>query len=140
MKEVVLNGCYGGFELSMDGIMEVLKRKGLIPIKELGDIFLYGVIASDGNEYNINSFDREDKELIKVIKECGSEFISGSGSCLKIETYDDEKFTYTIAEYDGKESLLLKPVVLESKLVQCKDIQDILDYLESLNINVKRGV
>lgn len=138
MKKVVLNSCYGGFGVSKEGVLEVLKRKGLTVVEETGDKFLYRFLASDGNEYGKFSFDREDTELIAAIKECGSKFMSDDCSFLEIEEYDDENFTYWIDEYDGVESLMLEPVVSESKLVNCKSVEEIIDYLESLNIYVKR--
>lgn len=139
MKEVVLNNCYGGFCVSKEGILEVLKRKGLTVIKETGDKILYRFLASDGNEYGKFSFDREDAELIAAIKECGSKFMSDSYASLEVEEYDDENFTYWIDEYDGIETLMLDPIVSESKLANCKNIEEIMDYLESLDIRVKRS-
>lgn len=139
MKEVVLNGCYGGFGVSKEGILEILKRKGLTVIKETGDRFIYTFLASDGKEYGGHSFDREDAELIAAIKECGSDFMSSSCASLDVEEYDEENFTYWIDEYDGIETLMLEPVVSESKLAKCKNVEEIMDYLESLDIYVKRS-
>lgn len=138
MKEVVLNNCYGGFGVSKEGVLEILKRKGLTVVKESGD-GLYRFLASDGNEYGRYSFDREDADLIAAIKECGSKFMSSSCASLNVEEYDDENFTYWIDEYDGVETLMLDPVVSESKLSNCKNVQEIIAYLESLDINVKRS-
>lgn len=139
MREVVLNCCYGGFGVSKEGILEVLKRKGLTAIKETGDRFCYRFLASNGEEYGKYSFDREDAELIAAIKECGSEYMSASCASLEIEEYDDENFTYWIDEYDGVETLMLDPVVSECKLANCKSVEEIMAYLESLDIRVKRS-
>jgi hypothetical protein len=161
MAKVVLNGCYGGYGLSTLAMVEVLKRKGKTPYvfkKEFGTeekvlcetenyeerengkhYFFY---VYDNKEMNYDGyysdydFERNDPDVIAVVEELGDK-ANGYCASLFIDEYDDENFTYWIDEYDGIESLMLEPVVSEKRLAECKSTKEIVEYLESININVK---
>lgn len=79
--KLVLNKCFGGFGIS-DSAAEIL-----------------GI-----NEYDF--IDRDDENLIALIDEKGSEFISGSFAKLKIVEIPDAYTDYTIDEYDGMERVI----------------------------------
>lgn len=123
MKKVVLNNCYGGFGLSEVGATEILKRKGS---SEDWHRLAYGI-------------ERHDTDLIAVLEELGAAVVGDDYSELVIEEYDEENFTYEINEYDGWESLELIPVVSEKRVAACGSTKEIMDYLESLGINVVRA-
>ena len=107
-KEIVLNGCYGGFGLSETG--EKLYR-------ELGGKIIYSF-----------QYDRNDPILIKVIKELGKK-ANGPYADLYIKQID-ERYEYGINNYDGLESLHL--YVKESelrKLVKAGNEEAIVEYV-----------
>ena len=81
MKKIVINTCYGGFELSDAAA------------KELGV-----------NPYNASHL-REDKALIRLIQEKGSEYVSGECAKLKIVEIPNHITRYEIDDRDGKETL-----------------------------------
>ena len=86
--KLVLNKCFGGFGIS-DSAAEIL-----------------GI-----DEYDF--IDRDDENLIALIDEKGSEFVSGSFAKLKIVEIPDAYTDYTIDEYDGMERVIY---VLNGKL------------------------
>ena len=139
MKKIVLNGCFGGFSLSKEGTLAILERKGIGVVKVEEDRYGYFTIhASNGEEYYSHSFDdiRDDEDLVAVVEELG-EKANGSCASLYIDEYDEENFDYYIDEYDGSENLDLIPVVTEKRLSECKTTSEIVEYLKSLNIQVK---
>lgn len=130
MRKIILNKCYGGFELSRKAYELYAKKKGL----ELytytntiennkckykysdGSDFLITCFTKDfGNNVEISEEDyekyvlylretaREDKTLIEVVEELGKE---ASGMCgkLKIVKIPDNAF-FIIDSYDGLETL-----------------------------------
>lgn len=86
--KLVLNKCFGGFGIS-DSAAEIL-----------------GI-----DEYDF--IDRDDGNLIALIDEKGSEFVSGSFAKLKIVEIPDSTTDYVIDEYDGMERVIY---VLNGKL------------------------
>lgn len=174
MKKVVINNCFGGYGLSANGLIEVLKAKGYdenslyiykeMPYdmeKELGYkwgymrankdenlYMLWGISTEDYGDtfdktYNQKlfgkySFERTDTELIACIEKFGSEFMSSDCASLYIDEYDEENFDYYIDEYEGSETLCTTPVVSEKRLREMKNVDDIMDYLESIYIKVRR--
>ena len=141
MAKIVINRCYGGFGVSKNGTLEILRRKGLFVVADNSEEFGYSYLASDGNEYHNFYFEdkRDDPELISAIEELGSEFMSSKSANLAIAEYDEENFTYSIDEYDGYESLVPVPFVSEKKLSECKGVEEIMNYIESLGIKVVRN-
>ena len=174
MKKVVINGCFGGYGLSVNGVIEVLKAKGydensLCIYKEMpynmeeqlgyrcgyiktnkdDDLYLlWGISTEDYGEmfdktsshklFGESSFERTDAELISCIEKFGSEFMSDDCAALYIDEYDEENFDYYIDEYDGSETLCTIPVVSEKRLREMENVDDIMDYLESIDITVRR--
>lgn len=86
--KLVLNKRFGGFGIS-DSAAEIL-----------------GI-----DKYDF--IDRNDENLIALIDEKGSEFVSGSFAKLKIVEIPDAYTDYTIDEYDGMERVIY---VLNGKL------------------------
>lgn len=111
MKEIVLNGCYGGFGLSD----KVMNR-----YHELG-----------GKEDWYWDVDRCDPILIKVLKEFEVENGEMNDDCteLYIQEFDD-RYDYWIEDYDGVETLHLKireDVLRE--LIRKGDEEEIVEYV-----------
>lgn len=92
--KVVINRCYGGFELSNECAITL----GAV-LKQFGDYFYQefpnGKCAQDY---------RTDPKLIHLMETKGSEWCSGSFACLKVvEVPDDIK--WEIHDYDGMETI-----------------------------------
>ena len=108
MKKIVLNKCYGGFEISDKAIKELLKRRG-IKFKTIKDEYGSVIFLNEKDEeidlyYRDRLNVRTDEYLIKLIEEKGSEFASGCCSRLEVEEVQEgEKFI--IDEYDGYEQI-----------------------------------
>ena len=129
MKEVVINSCYGGFGLSPKAIKRYLELKGKecfvylnnvkletdekieknknrifleYYTKDFGEIVAYNENIKEFR-FSIYDLDREDKDLIRVIKELGAK-ADGTSSKLKIIEIPED-IEYTIEEYDGIESI-----------------------------------
>ena len=126
--KIIINKCYGGFSLSADAIDLYLEKKGekcfrytnrtlgekLIRtnkkndswnvhcfIKDLGDGPVEWPKDNDGYFYN-RDISRDDKILVEVVEELGSE--KSSGECAKLEIVEIPDGTnYEIEEYDGIE-------------------------------------
>ena len=82
--KLVLNKCFGGFGIS-DSAAEIL-----------------GI-----DEYAFYDFiDRDDENLISLINEKGSDFVSGPFARLEIVEIPDSYTDYTIDEYDGMERVI----------------------------------
>ena len=109
MKKIVLNRCYGGFEISNEAIEELLKRKGIKFKKGINEFD--SVIFLDENDKEIDFFRyeninlRTDKDLIKLIEEKGSNFVSGFLSRLEIVKVQEGK-KFIIDDYDGFEGII----------------------------------
>ena len=80
MKKIVINSCYGGFELS-----EFAANK-------------LGVQTYDAEHL------RDSEELVALIETYGSEAVSGECAKLKVVEIPDSA-NWEISEYDGKETL-----------------------------------
>ena len=114
MKKIVLNNCFGGFELS---------RKAYEFLGLPWDGF--------GHGHNIS---REDPRLVKCVETLGKE---ANGECaeLVIAEYDDYNYACQIDDYDGLESLGLSPIVHKAK-IETMNVNEIIEYLKSLHIRV----
>lgn len=129
--KVAINGCYGGFGLSTEAFIELLRRKGktiypegtgpytnywLTPIDQQPAILrkqFYEVTGPAREEYNkvreaagpIYQFqyyeDRTDPDLIAVIEQFGDKASSSLGRVYIVEVPDDVE--WTIEDYDGVE-------------------------------------
>ena len=88
-KKVILNKCYGGFEVSKRGKELYAKKKGLNE-KESEKLWL-------------NESYREDPTLIEVVEELGAKANGDFGKLKIVEIPYD--LDYVIDEYDGFETL-----------------------------------
>ena len=130
MRKIILNKCYGGFELSKKAYELYAKKKGLelytytqnfengkfkYEYSDSEDLFTTYFTKDFGNDVEISNEDyekyslylrdeaREDKTLIEVVEELGEE-ASGRFGELKIVEIPENAF-YLIDEYDGIETL-----------------------------------
>ena len=130
MRKIILNKCYGGFDLSKKAYELYAKKKGLelytytmtiennkckYKYSDGSDFFMKYFTKDFGNNVEISKEDyekyvlylretaREDKTLIEVVEELGKE---ASGMCgkLKIVKIPDNAF-FIIDSYDGLETL-----------------------------------
>ena len=137
MAKIILNGCFGGYHWSPEGIIEVLKRKGATNIT-VDDGFckeVHGII--NGEKIDVYNLDREDPVAIQVLEDMGSKFCSSSFSELFIEEYDENDFIPSIDEYDGMESLELTPRVTEKRIRACRSMDEVVELLYRLKVIVQ---
>lgn len=135
MAKVILNGCYGGYGWSKQGIVEVLKRKGATNIRIDGDNFIHEVNAVlNGEAITVYDIDREDPVAIQVLEEKGSKFCSSAFAKLYIKEYDADDFIPNIDEYDGMETLELTPRVTEERIRACRNINEVVELLRRLKV------
>ena len=138
MAKVILNGCFGGYHWSVEGIAEVMKRKGATAIRISKDSIFKEVIAVvNGEMVTCSNLDREDPIAIQVLEEKGSKFCSSEFSKLFVEEYDENDFIPSIDEYDGMESLELTPRVTEARIRACRSIDEVIDLLRRLKVIVR---
>lgn len=130
MKKVILNKCYGGFDVSKEAYMLYAKKKGLTLYLYESDFinkkFIYKKSNNDslfrhyftkdmGDNVEISNEDyekyclylkdghREDPILIEVVEELGEKANGRFGNLKVVEIPDD--LDYVIDEYDGIETL-----------------------------------
>ena len=138
MAKIILNGCYGGYHWSVEGIAEVMKRKGATAVRIGGDRLFKEVIAVvNGETVTCSNLDREDPIAIQVLEEKGSKFCSSEFSELFVEEYDENDFIPNIDEYDGMESLELIPRVTEKRIRACRSIDEVVELLYRLKVIVQ---
>lgn len=105
MKEIVVNRDYGGFSVSHEAFL-LLREMGNPTALEETDIGEYYDDGSGPREKMWSSFlykiPRDDPQLIQVIKDKGSEFVSGQFAELEIVAIPDD-VEWQIEEYDGFE-------------------------------------
>lgn len=109
--KVLINGCFGGFGLSVDAFEKLLDRKGISWEKREGDYYggveYYKAGHMGDSDYYLYERDftgqenRADPDLIAVFEEM-AHLANGSFSRLKIVEIPDG-VEWTIAEYDGNE-------------------------------------
>lgn len=115
--KIVINKCCGGFDLSEKAIE------------------MYQEISGQKNFLDIYEIDRNDSILVQVVEKHGKE-ANGSCSELFIEEVDEENFNFEIEEYDGYESISLKPIVNIDKLTKMNK-EEICQYFDELGIIYK---
>lgn len=110
----------------------------LVQVKEAKRIFPESYVAyEDGNDWITfwdRDIDREDPVAIQLLEEKGTEYCSGPHARLVIQEYDSENWFANISEYDGIESLDLKPRVTRQKIRDCKNTEEVIKYLETFNL------
>ena len=104
--EVLINKCFGGFSVS---------KKAVEDIGKLGDYLNSRVVNTGGEDVVYDDELRYNDALIKLYKEKGSEYISGSFAELELVEIPDEATDYKLYEYDGNEWVVY---VLGGKLVE----------------------
>lgn len=131
MKKVILNKCYGGFQVSPEGYRLYAKKKGLqiyayslclnnyknYDYTEKPNLGTYWFTKSFGTGKNIEISDsdyenyilylceshREDKILVEIVEELGDKVNTFASKLVVVEIPDD--LDYVIDEYDGVETL-----------------------------------
>lgn len=99
MTKAVFNYCYGGFSISEEAASILSKKKG----KKI-------------DTHCFEDMGRDDKDLVALIEERGSEFVSGDCASLSIVEIP-EGLTFSWDEYDGMESYSLHLDVTPEELV-----------------------
>ena len=112
--KVVINVCYGGFDLSEEAFKLLSERTGLT-IDQLNDQYIYMGTRKDGA--------RSCPDLIAVIEELGVEAASCEDySQLKIVELKDVDGRYRISDYDGDETVHTPSTLAwESSLNSCNE-------------------
>ncbi len=105
MVEVVINRCFGGFDLSHKAVMRYAELKGIKLKASLhfssGELKVYDYTTEDGEWFFPRDIPRDDPALVQVVRELGSE-ADGMFASLKIVSIPDD-VEWEIEEYDGKE-------------------------------------
>ena len=94
--KVVINGCYGGFELSQLALNILYKNHPDM-------VEVYENYKGEDVMYLSDEVERHDKRLIEVVEALDSELASGDCANLVIETIYNP--VYRVSEYDGYESI-----------------------------------
>lgn len=103
MKKILINKCYGGFDLSSEA-KEMLLNKLSIPF-ERKEAEAYGMIFTNpetGEELCVEDIDRDNPLLIEVVETLGVEASSGDYAELKIVEIPDD-VVWEIEENFGNE-------------------------------------
>jgi len=137
MAKIILNGCFGGYHWSTQGIEEVLKRKGATDITVDSGFCAEVHGTLNGEKVDVYNLDREDPVAIQVLEDMGSKFCSSNCSELYIEEYNENDFIPSVDECDGMESLELIPRVTEARIRACCNIDEVVEFLRHLNVFVK---
>lgn len=109
--EIVLNGCYGGFSLSVEAYNFLVNEKEYDERKTASsDYIVTDSFYPDNEFFNIESEDyeayRTHPDLIEVVKKLGR-MANGDYSSLRIVKIPDEVVEkgYYIDDYDGIETI-----------------------------------
>ena len=98
--KVVINRCYGGFDLSFEASKLIAERKGWTLATDDYDREYWIVNGQRADPYEI---ERTDPDLIAVVEELGSE-ADGYAAELRIVNVPDDVDWY-IQDYDGMEKI-----------------------------------
>ena len=129
-KEVVINTCYGGFDLSYEAVMRYAELKGIKLYAFGDDLENHTYVSYNGKGkkpfclhyrtkpltfkdedisigyFSASDLKRDDKQLVEVIKELREK---ANGQCAKLEIIKiPTEVEYTIEEYDGIEHIAEK--------------------------------
>ena len=165
MQKIIINDCYGGYRWSDDAILDYLKRKGIKDIrlikyvkgeevdtseeefrtlKSSKDILVKGKDIPERTwcekdkwySFNCKEIDREDPIAIQLLEEKGTEYCSGEYAKLIIEEYDSDNWIAYINQYDGDETLKLKPRLTKERVRSCKNIEEVVELLNFFDLFV----
>lgn len=89
--KVILNKCFGGFELSPAAIAMYSEKKGTT----FSDYFYYSIIDEI----------RKDPDLISIVEELGGEANGWCSKLVIVDIPDELDGKYVIDDYDGIETL-----------------------------------
>ena len=144
MKEILIYKWHGGFEIPVVCAVEFLKRKFGLEVTSL-DPNSWVEVGTDRYhlDRDFNKY-REDPILIEIIKEFGEYSLSDNDLVdkpFRIESYDDENYSYRIDEsdeYGGFETLVLEPLIREDKIKELhQDFDKLMEYIKSTGVAVK---
>ena len=107
-KSIVINTCYGGFNLSDEATELYLTKAGQTPFYKNVDHFVSCYSSepwidgkTDGKYFSVYDFERDDPVLIEVIRELGAQASGRFAELTIVEIPDDVE--WEIEEYDGTE-------------------------------------
>lgn len=131
MTKVVINGCFGGFSLSIKARMDILHRKGKnafvyhevnVPRRGYQKVdnydtsvgeWRYYVLDTDLGDFTVwddafsearfNDVSRNDPDLVAVVENLGDKANGDCAELYVVEVPDDVE--WEISEYDGSESV-----------------------------------
>ena len=104
MTQIVINRDHGGFGLSNKAIERLFELKNWKLVKQVRDsgvTLYYKDSIDDDNFFSEYDLQRDDLDLVQVVKELG-EKANSRYSNLKIVTIPDD-VDFDIQEYDGRE-------------------------------------
>ena len=88
---------------------------------------------------------RDEDWLVDCFEALGREAMENSRVPYWIKKYDDENYYLKIVSgsydlnNDFAEEMVLEPIVKQSKIENCKSVNEIMDYLEGLGIYTERN-
>lgn len=94
MTKVVLNACFGGFEISREAAAYMARQghQGAASLLDDNDDHWYGFLDTP----------RHDPILVKAVEALGK---AAGGDCSRLEVVEIEGSQYRISEYEGNESI-----------------------------------
>lgn len=131
MAKIVINACYGGYGGTT--------RKAADKYFELSGKRLMTIGSPMVEEAYFAPDDRSDPAWIKTI-ECIGEDANDSGTDYVVYEYDAERFSCEIREYDGLETVELRPIIDFNKIYG-RDPYQVWAYLVGFggSITLKNG-
>jgi hypothetical protein len=103
MKKIVINKCFGGFDLSQAALIELQKRDDSLVCQLDGFNYLiyHCVMFSKGPLAASDELERDNPNLVEVVEKLSRQ-ANGKNAQLKVIEIPDD-LEYTIEEYDGLE-------------------------------------
>lgn len=116
MKKVLINRCFGGFQLS----------------KKAFDLFNERSETKADFNFQVAEYHRDDPILIDIVEELGVEAMDSCSKLVIAEVPDG--YDYDVSDYDGIETLHLR--IREGhlrKLIRAGNENDIVEYVMKAN-------
>jgi len=107
MKRVLINRCYGGFQVSNEGVILYEKKLGNTLYEapnKWGEQELFTDPECKNKHYFFGEEHRDEKTLLEVFDELGSEKFSADFSKIVVDEIPNDMEWY-ISEYDGMERI-----------------------------------